>query len=424
MFGTTPSTATGSTLGRSASFSFSQPPANKPFSGTSGGFSFGGNSSNSTTSATTNTTAVAAPSSTGATAGTTGGLSFGAPKPAAAPAASGGLFGSSTTQSQPQTQQSGGLFGSSTSTTGTGGLFGAKPNNPAPASGGFSFGSSNTASTSNTGGGLFGSSTQPAQQQQQPSSSLFSFNSSQPQQQQQQGNTFQNFSSQPQPSPFSQHPYFQKERFNDLPPEAAKLIEQLDSHISSQLQLRDELKTRSFGEEIQKCAAEWHDLSSALTSLSATLDADASQSTDVSTLLETDRKTTSQLYSIILNARNNPSSSDGAGVSFAEWLTHFFSDLAIEYRERISRYSSTVETIQHHLASLSSRETYTPQAVSDAIHAQHESFMTLAGQVAGLHAEVEALKKDYARWYKTVNKSVRDPFASMANGLAGSVPNA
>jgi len=69
------------------------------------------------------------------------------------------------------------------------------------------------------------------------------------------------------------------------------------------------------------------------------------------------------------------------------------------------------------------RETYTPQAISDAIHAQHESFMTLAGQVAALHAEVEALKKDYAKWYKAVNKSVRDPFASMS-GLAGSVPPA
>ena len=52
-----------------------------------------------------------------------------------------------------------------------------------------------------------------------------------------------------------------------------------------------------------------------------------------------------------------------------------------------------------------------------------KSFMTLASQVAGLHGEVESLKKDYARWYKQVNKSVRDPFASMG-AVAGSVPNA
>lgn len=153
--------------------------------------------------------------------------------------------------------------------------------------------------------------------------------------------------------------------------------------------------------------------------LSATLDTDENQTSDVSCLLEGDRTTTSTLYSIIANAKDPRSD----GSSFVEWLQTFFSDLAIEYRDRIARYSSTVETIQHHLQSLNSRETYTPQAISDAIHAQHESFMTLAGQVAALHAEVEALKKDYAKWYKRVNRSVRDPFGSMS-GLMGSVPPA
>ncbi|SPO22261.1 related to NUP49 - nuclear pore protein [Ustilago trichophora] len=435
MFGSTPAASTGSTLGRSASFSFSQPPANKPFSGTSGGFSFGGGANSTTSAATTNTaTAAAAPA--------TGGFSFGA-KPAtttAAPA-TGGLFGSSTNtqqqpvqqqqqqQTQPQTGFGAGLFGSSNTASTSNSLFGSKPN--PPAAGGFSFGNittNNTASTS-TGGGLFGSSTQPAQQQ-QPSNSLFSFGGSQPQQQQQQqaNNAFQPFQAQQQnqaaASPFARFGYFQKERFNDLPDDARKLVEELENHISTQTQLRDELKTKTFGDEIRKCAAEWHELDSALKSLSATLDTDEKQSADVGRLLERDRATTSTLYSIIVNAkepRATPASSDGA--SFVEWLEHFFSDLALEYRDRISRYSSTVETIQHHLQSLSSRETYTPQAISDAIHAQHESFMTLAGQVAALHAEVDALKKDYAKWYKQVNRSVRDPFGSM-NALAGSVPPA
>lgn len=441
MFGSTPATSTtGSSLGRSASFSFSQPPANKPFSGTSGGFSFGGST---TSSATTS----AAPANTGAAAPAAGGFSFGA-KPAtttAAPATGGGLFGSSvnTQQQQPQQQQQqqttgfgGGLFGASSNTasTSTGGLFGSKPSAPAT-SGGFSFGGSNNtgnpASTST--GGLFGSSAQPTQQQQQPSTSLFSFGSSQPQQQQQQQQpniSLQPFQSQPQfnagaaASPFARFGYFQKERFNDLSDDARKLVEELDSHISAQTQLRDELKTKNFGEEIRKCAAEWHELDSALKSLSATLDTDENQCVDVGRLLERDRTTTCTLYSIILNAKE-PRAGAGAsdGASFVEWLEHFYSDLAVDYRDRISRYSSTVETIQHHLASLSSRETYTPQAISDAIHAQHESFMTLAGHVAALHAEVDALKKDYAKWFKQVNKSVRDPFGSM-NALAGSVPPA
>lgn len=472
MFGSNPAASTGSTLGRSASFSFSQPPANKPFSGTSGGFSFGGGANSSTTSTANTITA------TTAAAPATGGFSFGAKPATTAAPATGGLFGSSTTtQQQPQQQQQqqtqpttgfggGGLFGASSTASTSNSLFGSKPN--PPATGGFSFGntaSNNTASTST--GGLFGSSTQPAgqqqqQQQQQPSSSLFSFGSSQPQQQQQPqtNNTFQSFQAQQQnqaaTSPFARFGYFQKERFNDLPDDARKLVEELENHITAQTQLRDELKTKNFGDEIRKCAAEWHELDSvrtrpsfsglsaivlkmltpfvqslslspsdwhcqALKSLSATLDTDENQSIDVGRLLERDRATTSTLYSIVVNAKEPRPATDGA--SFVEWLHHFFSELAIEYRDRISRYSSTVETIQHHLQSLSSRETYTPQAISDAIHAQHESFMTLAGQVAALHAEVEALKKDYAKWYKQVNRSVRDPFGSM-NALAGSVPPA
>lgn len=161
----------------------------------------------------------------------------------------------------------------------------------------------------------------------------------------------------------------------------------------------------------------------ALKSLSATLDTDQNQSSDVGRVLERDRATTSTLYSILVNAKDprNTTASSSDGASFVEWLERFFSELAIEYRDRIARYSSTVETIQHHLQSLSSREAYTPHAISDAIHAQHESFMTLAAHVAALHAEVDALKKDYAKWYKQVHRSVRDPFGSM-NTLAGSVP--
>ncbi|CBQ70824.1 related to NUP49-nuclear pore protein [Sporisorium reilianum SRZ2] len=441
MFGSTPAApTTGSTLGRSASFSFSQPPAHKPFSGSSGGFSFGGGAAAATSTAA---------SSTGAAAPAAGGFSFGA-KPAtttAAPAAGGGLFGSSTT-TQPQQQQQppqsgfgGGLFGASNNTAAStstgGGLFG-KPA-AAPAAGGFSFGSSSNNAASSSAGGLFGSSTQPAQQQQQqqqPSTSLFSFGSSQPQQQQQQqqqqqNNTFQPFQLQPQfnqaaaaaASPFARHGYFQKERFNELPDDARKLVEELETHISAQTQLRDELKTKNFGDEIRKCAAEWHELDAALKSLSATLDTDENQTLDVGRLLERDRTTTSTLYSIVVNAKEPRAPGASDGTSFVEWLERFFGQLAVEHRDRIARYAATVETIQHHLASLSSRDTYTPQAISDAIHAQHESFMTLAAQVAALHAEVEALKKDYARWYKQVHKSVRDPFGSM-NALAGSVPPA
>lgn len=90
----------------------------------------------------------------------------------------GGLFGGTSTFGQPQGQAG------TNNTFGSGGLFGAKP--AQPATGGGLFGSS-TAPSLGGGGGLFGSSAQPQQQQQPQQTSLFgSTQQQQPQQQQQQ----------------------------------------------------------------------------------------------------------------------------------------------------------------------------------------------------------------------------------------------
>ncbi|KAN0060861.1 Nucleoporin nup49/NSP49 (Nuclear pore protein nup49/NSP49) [Thecaphora frezii] len=448
MFGTTSAT-TG--LGRSASFSFSQPPATKPFSGTTGGFSFGaGTNTNNTTA-----TPAAPPAST--TTAPAGGFSFGAPKPAtpagalfasnpntnstaAQPAPpAGALFGASTSASQPA--QSSGLFGSTTAgtsgtTTGTGtGLFGSTTAAQKPAA--FSFGTSTAqpqpgATTNNTapapGGGLFGAGTNslfgggggaannatagfgaslgagggglfgPSQSGFQPAAAAL-------QQQQQQA------------SPFARFAYQQKERFNDLPEDARKLVEELDKHITSQLQIKDELRTKDFGSEIRKCAAEWQELDSTLKSLAATLESDQQQSRDVAERVERDRSDQATLYAIATNAREGRND----GSAFVEWLQTYFANLAGEFQQRIARYRNVMETIERHLQALEKRDTFTPQAISDAIHAQHSSFMALAAEVAGLHAEVETLKRDFSKWYQQTHKSFRDPFASMAQ-LAGSVP--
>ncbi|PWZ03425.1 hypothetical protein BCV70DRAFT_154914 [Testicularia cyperi] len=417
MFGSSTGT-TGSTLGRSASFSFSQQPTTKPFSGTPGGFSFGNTANTATTSQPGASTSTAAPA-------TGGGFSFGA-KPAGTTTGGGGLFGS-TPATQPQQQQQqqpglgGGLFGAShntagTSTGGFGGGFGAAK----PAGGLFG------APASTSTGGLFGQPQQQSQQQQQqqqqqqPQQSSFGgFGSfqQQPQQQQHQQQQQQQHQQQQQfQSPFFRFGYYQKERFNDLPEDAKKLLEELDRHVSAQIQVRDELRTKDFGGEIRKCAAEWQELDSALKSLSATLESDLNQARDVVERLEKDRADNVTLWSIGTNAKEGRSD----GSAFVDWLQKYFVNLADEYRDRIARYRNTIETIERHLQSLESRETYTPQAISDVIHAQHASFMALAAQVAALHSDIDGLKKDYAAWYKQTHKSVRDPFGSM-NLLASSV---
>ncbi|EPQ28193.1 uncharacterized protein PFL1_04021 [Pseudozyma flocculosa PF-1] len=420
MFGST--TNTSSTLGRSASFSFSQPPATKPFAGTSGGFSFGGGGGGAASTQ-------PQPQQQQQQQQPSTGFSFGAaaPKPAAA-GGGGGLFGSTTNSAAPNTSQpttTGGLFGNTTTTTtggGGSGLFGAASTNKPATTSGFSFGASTSTQQPQQpqqqqqgGGGLFGASTSSntglfgqSQSGFQPGGSQQPFGQQQQQQQQQQGQVAA--------SPFFRFAYQQRERYNDLPEDARKLVEELDKHISTQLQIKDELKTKDFGVEIRKCAAEWQELDSALTSLAATLELDSSQSRDVAERIERDRADQATLYAIASNAREGRS--DGAG--FVEWLQTYFGHLADDFQRRIQRYRNGMETVERHLAGLERRDTFTPQAISDTIQAQHASFMALANQVASLHAQVDTLKRDYARWYQQTHKSYRDPFASMSQ-LAGSI---
>ena len=127
--------------------------------------------------------------------------------------------------------------------------------------------------------------------------------------------------------------------------------------MTSQMQIKDELKTRDFGSEIRKCAAEWHELDSALKSLAATLESDTNQCKDVAERVEQDRADNATLYAIASNAREGRS--DGSG--FIEWLQRYFAKQADEFRQRIQRYRSVMETVERHLQSLDKRDQYTPQ---------------------------------------------------------------
>lgn len=71
-----------------------------------------------------------------------------------------------------------------------------------------------------------------------------------------------------------------------------------------------------------------------------------------------------------------------------------------------------MEEIQRQLISIDHRDTYTPDAIQNAIHAQNMSFMALATKVATVHAEIQTLKADYTRWYQAEHHSVRDPFST------------
>ncbi|PWN20974.1 hypothetical protein BCV69DRAFT_298769 [Microstroma glucosiphilum] len=433
---------------RSASFGTSgAPPAKQPFS-------FGGPSSSTTTSQPQQGT------------GTTGGFSFGgagtggganpsttAPAGSTAGAPSFSFGGASTSQPQQQQQQQpastfsfGGPSNTQTQQPGAGtSLFGSSTSTAAKP-GGFSFGQSSAQPQSNTGtggGGLFGT-TQPAAASINTglggslfggaaaggSSALSGFGQSQQQQQQQQ---------QQGGSALLSHPFYQKERFNDLSDEARKLVEEMDKMINSQVSIRDELQPKlipsssssasSFsgpggssslaplGQQISALYSTLHEAGLALATLGSSLERELTTVRNLGSTVQNDRNDLGVLWEIGGAFRDGR----GAGDSRRDWMRDYFTKSAEEFRSRILRYRDSMEQVSRHLSSLSSRDAHSPQAISDTLYFQHSTFMQLANQVAGIHGEVEVLKRDYRSWYAQQFRSVRDPFEIGAEDERGAL---
>lgn len=417
---------------RSSSFGgLGQPPAKQPFSfgGASssqtqaqsqqqqqpatGAFSFG----QSTTQQPSSTTNNAAGSSS----------LFGAPKPAAT--AAGFSFGApSTSQQQPQQQQS----------------------NPAPALGSSLFGGGASTSAQQPTS-LFGQ--QPQQQQQQQQQAAPSFGASTSlfgqQQQQPQGQLGASTSAAgpSSSSPFSRHAFYQKERFNDLPDDARKLVEEMDALISSHVAIRDEVHPKlvpaagnelaPLGQQIHAVYAQLHDATVTLSALQATVEYQQANVRNLASSVEGDRRDFVQLWEIGDAYRQSQQQQQASSSMMAmqqqqhqqqqqlqqsqqgqgqqpfgqsqnsqqpqsqssptpnnahkhrQFLSSYFARSANDFMHRVQQYRRSLDDVSRHLASLSSRDKHSPRAISDTIYFQHETFMGLAAQVAGLHAEVE-----------------------------------
>lgn len=359
--------------------------------------------------------------------------------------ATGGLFGQSNNSSS---ATGGGLFGqnsASTSNTGGGGLFGQNntlsnttsgglfgQNNPSTSNtGGSLFGTAKSQPSANTGGGLFGQNTSQANTgtglfgQSTNTTSVFGS---------QQNATGQNFfGSQTVPtalgtsltayvllltnlrpsqntSPLMQYPYYQRERYNELPEPQRTLLDSMDKYISSQTQIKHELRARNANESMRQLMTYVHELMSEQQALTAALQADSLKLQSVVAKVEQDRHDNVMVHQVALHAKDKLSD----GNSFVDWLRRFYERIAEDYMGRIQRYRSTMEQLERYLLSIDQREQFAPQVISDIIHEQNTLFMSMAEQVATLHAEIDMLKKDYVKWYQARFHSVRDPFAPVA----------
>ncbi|KAJ7928767.1 nucleoporin FG repeat region-domain-containing protein [Mycena leptocephala] len=352
----------------------------------------------------------------------TGGL-FGQPQNNQQQPAGGGLFG----QSQNQQPATGGLFGqpqNQQQQPAAGGLFGQPQNNQQqPASGGL-FGQPQNQQQPAAGGGLFGQSQQPAaggglfgQSQNQPAAGGGLFGQSQ---NQQGGGLFGNnqqagggavcamFAPKP-PQQHSPPPFTKSTKFNDLPDNVKKMLEEIDTHIQGRVQISKDLHQRKLGDEATKgqetIRAVHKDLINTTTAIR----------TDLHFTRDLKAKTDQAVQDTIVATRlvdgfRNPHANAAYLKDHAGFPLEFFTRVTVQMRERLAWYKSTIEQIERKLSSSAGQAQYTPHGIHATLQAQHATFLALAAKTAAVDAQLQKIKQIYTQLWRAKTGSHRDPF--------------
>ncbi|PPR02616.1 hypothetical protein CVT24_002187 [Panaeolus cyanescens] len=321
-----------------------------------------------------------------------------------------GAFGSSlfgNTAQQPQQQQPS-LFG------------GAQPLQAQATQPASAFG----ANTGNTGGafGSFGSSlfANKPQPTQQTASSIFGGGQSAFGATTNQQPAF-NASQQPAGPP----PFTKSTKFNDLPEDVKKILENIDTHIQGRVQICKDLQQRKLGEEPTKGHEAIKALHKDLVNTATTIRNDLHVTQDLKTKVDQAVEDTIVATRIIDGFRN-PQSGNTYLKDHAAFPLEYFTRVSDQLRERLEWYKTTIEVrslfsyqgnvielvqqqIERKLASASSSAP-SPQSISSTLQAQHASFLALASKTATVDAELQKIKALFSQLWRAKTGSVRDPF--------------
>ncbi|CDO68467.1 hypothetical protein BN946_scf184754.g1 [Trametes cinnabarina] len=337
-------------------------------------------------------------------------------------ASTGSLFGSNTQNQQGQQQQQGafGGFGSNASSL--------QPQATHPSL----FGNS-TMGTQQVGSSLWGR--PPAQQHQQPQAPMFT----------------------------------KSTKFNDLPDEAKRVFENIDSAIQSKVQICNDLKQRKLGDEALKGQEEIRNVHKELTAAISLLTSDMQHTKDLKHKVEQTVQDTIVATRIVEGFRN-PQQHGQYLKTYANFPLEFFHRVTEEMKERLRWYKTTIEVralngrnrgmaselmlgvcstssassplqppslntplkvpsrsppppqalmFPPPLSSPSQRADAQPSqspAIVSTLEAQHATFMALAAKAAALDAELQKLRTLYTQLWRAKTGSMRDPFNELDRG--------
>ncbi|KAH8920966.1 hypothetical protein BT69DRAFT_1351979 [Atractiella rhizophila] len=397
-FGSQPSSST-SAFG--SAFGQSKPNAFAPAASTTSAF---GSTPATTTASAFGTTPATSTFGTGPTTGTS---AFGT-TPASGTSAFGTTSGTSAFGSTPASGTS--AFGTTpTSGTSAFGSFGATPTaaKPASAFGSFGSGLGSTSTTANpfaakpasAFGGFGTSTTTPAAGF--GTSTGLGLGATQPQQ--------------PAVAPLNKNT-----KYEDLPAEAKKIVDEIDAFIQGRLAIRDELKAFDFGATIQQGRDKLKEVEAQYL-YTDTLHQQSTRTTaDLKNTLEQNVQDMIKTINIVDGVKT-PAKAVASGQVGAGFVDEYFQRKTQEFKTRLQRYHSTMEALEQQLASVSSSKsrragTVSPAAIGSTLQAQNQSFMLLASSIADIHEEVKHLKVDYREIYREKTGHFHDPFG--VNGEA------
>ncbi|KAF9000657.1 hypothetical protein BDQ17DRAFT_1359293 [Cyathus striatus] len=199
-------------------------------------------------------------------------------------------------------------------------------------------------------------------------------------------------------------------KFNDLPEEMKRTLEQIETYIQGRVQISKDLHQRKLGEEPLKGQELIRNIHKDLINAASIIRNDAHVTQDLKSKVDQAVEDTIVATRIVDEFRNPPSGT-AYRKDHAAFPLEFFARVTNQMKERLAWYKATIEVIT---PSLSIRNygslTAAFRQSNENFQRSASNFIALASKTAAVDAELQKIKTLYTQLWRSKTGSVRDPF--------------
>ncbi|CAH1761038.1 24121_t:CDS:2 [Entrophospora sp. SA101] len=203
-----------------------------------------------------------------------------------------------------------------------------------------------------------------------------------------------------------------KTRFSDLPENIKNELIKIDKHIQDQKILMSSINSMTLPNiklQLQDVNNEIYALSQKVSQINNDIQSDQTIMKDLlnDTYIQSSyAETVRQFYDAASRGQNDTVKQFGDTV-----FLKFYYDLILSFDSRLQQYEINIEELDRQFKNLNDKSRYeSSSALSESLHNQYATLMSVAGKVAFLHENVEALKQKYLNFMKTNFLEDTNPF--------------